>query len=189
MASDARLGSHRVYSGRVINLDLDQVRYPDGSEGELEIYRHPGASAVVPILGDETAADPTILTIRQFRYATGGYVVELPAGKLDHEESALACARRELEEETGFTAERVEYMTSIYPAPAYTDERIHLFTATGLQKGAPRREADEFIESSPFRLSELVRMILNGEIIDAKTIAGIMMLSATRRMKSENPGT
>ena len=96
-----------IYTGRIINLDIDQVRFPDGSTGELDIIRHPGASAVVPFLSDPTGEDPQILLIKQYRYAAEDYLYEIPAGRLDPDESPADCARRELQEETGCTAERL----------------------------------------------------------------------------------
>jgi len=104
----------RVYSGRVIALDVDTVTFPDGSTGELEIIRHPGAAAVVPLLSDPAGPDPTILMLRQYRYATGGTLWEVPAGTLAAGEEPAACARRELEEEAGVRAGRLELLTTIW---------------------------------------------------------------------------
>ena len=119
-----RVATRRVYDGRVISLDVDTVRFPDGSIGDLEIVRHPGASAVVPFLSDPAGEDPQVLLIRQYRYAAGEFIYEVPAGTLDAGETPLECARRELREETGCTAERVEHMYSIYTTPGFTDEQI-----------------------------------------------------------------
>ena len=99
------IASRRIYSGRVINLDVDTVAYPDGSTGELEMIRHPGAAAVIPFASDPTGTDPTILMLRQYRYATGGSLWEIPAGRLSPDETPEACARRELREETGMGAD------------------------------------------------------------------------------------
>jgi len=101
-----KVGGRRVHQGRVIALDIDTVRYPDGSTGEMEVIRHPGASAVVPVLGDAHEADPTILLIQQYRYATDGMLFEIPAGRLDAGEDPAVCAARELREETGCAAAR-----------------------------------------------------------------------------------
>ena len=105
---DAKLGSRRIYTGRVLNLDIDQVRFPDGSTGELEIIRHPGASAVIPFLSDPTGQDPQVLLIKQYRYAAEDFLYEVPAGRLDHKESPADCARRGRLEETGCTATSLE---------------------------------------------------------------------------------
>jgi len=173
-----QLASRRVYTGRVVRLDVDTVRFPDGSTGELEIIRHPGAAAIVPCLSDpRTSDDPTILLIRQFRYAAGGPLWEVPAGTLDPGEEPEACARRELLEEAGVTAERLERLTSILTTPGFTDEVIHLYLATGLTTGAPSRERDEFIEVVPQPLSRVLARIRDGEIRDAKSIVAILYMS------------
>lgn len=179
--SSAPIASRRVYSGRVFDVDLDQVRFPDGSAGELEIIRHPGAAAVVPVASSiETGTDPTLLMLRQFRYAAGGELWEIPAGRLDSGESPETCARRELLEEAGVEAERLEPLTEIYTTPGFTDERIHLFAAFGLRTGEPKREPDEFIEVTPMPLSEVLGRIASGEIRDGKTIVAVLYLAGFR---------
>lgn len=181
MESDSpRLASSRLYSGRVLNLDIDRVRFPDGSEGELEMIRHSGASAVIPVLSDPGGEDPQLLLMRQYRYAAERYLYEIPAGRLDPGESPLECAIRELREETGCTAERVEPLTSIYTTPGFTDERIHLFMATGLSMGESQREADEFIEVVSFPMSEVLAMVERGDIVDAKTLVAILFAAGYR---------
>lgn len=180
MSESPRLATARVYSGRVLNLDVDRVRFPDGSEGELEMVRHSGASAVVPFVSDPAGDDPQILLIRQYRYAAESYLFEIPAGRLDPGESPLECAVRELLEETGCTAERVEPLTSIYTTPGFTDERIHLFMASGLSMGESRRERDEFIEVVTHPLSEVLAMIERGEIVDGKTLVAILFAAGYR---------
>ena len=117
------IGSERLYTGRIINLDRDSVRFPDGSSGALEMIRHPGAAAVVPFLDDVRDPDPRIVLIRQFRHAADGYVWEVPAGRLDPGERPEQCAERELEEETGLTARRIEPLLTIYTTPGFTDEQ------------------------------------------------------------------
>jgi ADP-ribose pyrophosphatase len=174
VARVGQIGSHRVYTGCVLNLDVDRVRFPDGSVGVLEMIRHPGASAVVPFLSDPAGEDPQLLLIKQYRYAADGYLYEIPAGRLDAGESAEACARRELEEETGCTALHVEHMYTLYTTPGFTDEKIHLFLATGLTKGEARREADEFLEVETVPLSRALALIRDGEIKDGKTAVGIL---------------
>jgi ADP-ribose pyrophosphatase len=175
-----QIASRNVHTGRIVRLDVDTVRFPDGSTGELEIFRHPGASAVVPFLSDPAGADPLVLLIRQYRYAAGGYVYEIPAGRLDAGEDPADCARRELEEETGCTAERVERLTTILTTPGFCDERIHLFMAVGLTMGEARRERDEFLEVEQFPLSRVLEMIERGEIQDAKTLCGILFAAGFR---------
>jgi ADP-ribose pyrophosphatase len=175
-----QIASRRVHTGRIVNLDVDTVRFPDGSTGELEIFRHPGASAVVPFLSDPTGEDPQLLLIKQYRYAAGGYVYEIPAGRLDAGEDPEACARRELEEETGCTASGVQFLTTIFTTPGFCDERIHLFMAVGLTMGEHRREHDEFLEVERVSLSQALGMIERGEIRDSKTICGLLFAAGFR---------
>ena len=180
MTEPGKVSSRRVYTGRVINLDVDQVRFPDGSIGELEMMRHPGASAVVPFLSDPAGEDPQVLLIRQYRYAANGYMYEIPAGRLDDGEEPATCARRELKEETGCTAERVEHLYTLYTTPGFTDERIHLFMAVGLTRGETGHEADEFMEIETIPLSKALAMIAAGEIQDAKTALGLLFAAGFR---------
>jgi ADP-ribose pyrophosphatase len=180
MSDTARMKSTRVYSGRVISLDVDQVRFPDGTTGELEIIRHPGASAVVPFLGDPAGDDPQLLLLKQYRYAAGGVLYEIPAGRLEPGELPEACARRELSEETGCTANSIVPLTSMFTTPGFTDERIHLFLATGLTRGEPKREADEFMEVQIVALSDALRMVERGDIQDAKTALGLLYAAGFR---------
>lgn len=174
-----KVGGTRVYHGRIISVDLDDVRFPDGSVGQLEMIRHPGASAVVPLLGD-LDADPEVLLIRQYRYAADAYLYEVPAGRLDPGESPAMCAHRELREETGYSAARVEQLFTMYTTPGFTDEKIHLFLATGLTAGESAREADEFMELVPTRLSVALAMIERGEIQDAKTALALLYAAGFR---------
>ena len=180
MREAGRVGTRRAYAGRVISLDVDRVRFPDGSEGELEIVRHPGASAVVPFLSDPAGADPQLLLLRQYRYAAGGYLFEVPAGRLDAGEDPAACAHRELAEETGCRATGMQHLLTMYTTPGFTDERIHLFLATGITIGATQREADEFIELKTVPLREALAMIERGEIQDGKTIVAILYAAGFR---------
>jgi len=175
-----RVSTHRAYTGRVISLDVDTVRFPDGSIGELEMVRHSGASAVVPFLSDPAGDDPQVLLIRQYRYAAEGFLYELPAGRLDEGEDPADCARRELREETGCTAERVERLVTIFTTPGFTDEKIHLFMATGLTNGEVAREADEFLTVEPMPLSQALAMVERGEIQDAKTALGLLYAAGFR---------
>lgn len=180
MSNEARIESTRVHSGRVINLDVDRVRFPDGTTGELEIVRHPGASAVVPFVGALASSDPQVLLIRQYRYAAAGYLYEIPAGRLNPGESPEACARRELLEETGCSAGELTFLASMYTTPGFTDERIHLYRATDLTRGEARREQDEFLEVMTMPLSRALEMVERGEIEDAKTALGLLYAEASR---------
>lgn len=176
--STGTVESRSVFRGSVLDVRVDRVRYPDGSEGRLEIVRHRGAAAVVPLLrpGDGAGASAAaVVLIRQYRYATGGFVWELPAGKLDGGEDPAACAARELEEEVGLRADRLESLGSIWTTPGFSDEVIHLFVATGLRPGRRELEAHEFIECHEVPLAEAIDWVRTGRIRDAKTIAGLMM--------------
>lgn len=175
-----RLKSTRAYTGRVVSLDVDAVRFPDGSVGELEMIRHPGASAVVPFLSDPGSDDPQVLLIRQYRYAAGGYLYEVPAGRLDPGEDRRSCAARELKEETGCSATQIDYLTTIFTTPGFTDEKIHLFMATGLTAGETKHEADEFLELQPMLLSKALEMIKAGEIQDGKTVIALLFTAGFR---------
>lgn len=176
-AGKDQVATRRVYTGRVVNLDVDTVRYPDGSTGELEMIRHPGAAAVLPVLsgGD----DPQILLIRQYRYAAGGPIWEIPAGRLEPGESPEECARRELLEEAGATAGRWQRLTTIYTTPGFTDEQIHLFAAfdVAVQPGDQRHEPDEFLELRPMAASRILGMIRDGELTDGKTAAAVLFFA------------
>lgn len=172
-----RVGGERVYRGRVLNVDLDRVRFPDGSIGELEIIRHPGAAAVLPLYraGEWPDVDgPAVVLLRQYRYAAGGHLWEVPAGKLDEGETPEACALRELEEEAGVRAEEVRPLIPILTTPGFTDERIHLFVALGLGPGTARHEDCEFIDRRVIALDRALDMVRSGEIRDAKTICALL---------------
>jgi ADP-ribose pyrophosphatase len=168
------LASKRVYTGRIVSLDVDTVRFPNGTVGELEMLRHPGASAVLPFLDDPKSDDPRILLIRQFRHATGDYLWEIPAGRRDAGESPEATAMRELREETGYTCTTLHKLTWIWTTPGFTDEVIHLFRASDLTPGATAHEDDEILDLHILKLSEAREMIRAGTIIDAKTLVAIL---------------
>lgn len=174
-ANSSPIHTRPVYDGRIVKLSIDTVPLPDGTTGELEMIRHSGAAAVLPLLGDPEEDDPEVLLIRQYRYAAGGYLLEVPAGRPDRPgEDWEACARRELREETGLTAANLVHLTTILTTPGFTDERIHLFMATGVSHGERTLDADEFVESVVLRLSEVLVLIRDGEISDAKTICTVL---------------
>lgn len=172
--------STRVYTGRVINLDIDRVRFPDGTTGELEIIRHPGASAIVPVVGDWQATDPMLVLIRQYRYAASGYVYEIPAGRLNDGEDPATCAERELAEETGYRAGRMERLYTMFTTPGFTDEKIHVFLAADLTPGAMAREPDEFMSVEEMPMSSALSLVRNGTISDSKTALAILYVATFR---------
>lgn len=174
-----RLAVRRVYSGRIVKLDLETLRAPDGSTLELEIVRHAGAAAVVPIVAGDR--EPKILLLRQYRHAAGGILWEIPAGVLEPGESGVECARRELWEEAGAVAESLEPMLTIFTTPGFTDEQIQLFLARGVSRERePSPDADEFLEVVEVPLSEVLEMIARGELNDAKSAVAILYAARYR---------
>ena len=178
--SPGKISSQRIYTGKIITLDRDTVRFPDGSVGEMDMVRHPGASAIVPFVSDVAGDDPQVLLLRQYRYAAEQYLYEVPAGRLDPGESPHDCAVRELREETGCTASSVEYLFTMFTTPGFTDERIHVFLAAGLNRGTTSHEADEFMTVETVTLSDALRLIKEGEIKDAKTALAILFAAGFR---------
>lgn len=168
------VSARRAYSGKVIDVDVDTVRFPNGKTGELEMVRHPGASAVVPFLTDPHGEDPQIMLIKQFRHAADGFIYEIPAGKLDGDEDPRVCAERELQEETGCTAGRLEHLCTFFTTPGFTDERIHAFMAYELTRGDAAQEQDEFMTMEPMPMSRALEMIRSGELNDAKSALAIL---------------
>lgn len=160
--------TRNIYTGKVVTLNIDSVQLPNGETVDLETIRHPGAAAVVPL-----KEDGTVILIRQFRHAAGGFIYEIPAGKLHPGEDPLSCASRELEEEVGYRASSFELLSSIFTAPGFADEVIHLYKATGLTKGRQQLDRDEVLEVIEMPLSEAVAKIGDGTIRDAKTIIGL----------------
>jgi ADP-ribose pyrophosphatase len=177
-----QIDSRTVHDGRIVHLSIDTARFPDGSTGELELIRHSGAAAVVPVLGDPDGADPDIVLLRQFRYAAGGAIYEVPAGRPDREgEPWEEVARRELEEETGYVASELRALTTIYTTPGFTDERIHLFAAYDLSRGTADLDDDEFVDVLVRPFSAVLRMIRDGRIIDAKSLSALLYFQAFAR--------
>ncbi|MCI0410225.1 MAG: NUDIX hydrolase [Acidobacteria bacterium] len=169
MGEAVNLGSRRIFKGRVVDLSVDRVRLPNGNVCELELIRHPSASAVVPV-----DSSSNVLLIRQYRHATDGFLLEVPAGKLDPGESAEACAAREVQEETGFRAGRLEPLGWIWTTPGFTDEKIWLFLAKELSPASQDLQADEVLSVERLPLDQAVSMALRGEITDAKSICAIL---------------
>jgi ADP-ribose pyrophosphatase len=178
--SAGRLASRRAWAGRLLTVDVDRIRSPNGTELDIEMIRHPGAAAVVPLVTSADAADPAVLLIRQYRYAADGMLWEIPAGVLEPGEDPLDCARRELREETGAEADQIEHLTTIFTTPGFTDEVIHLFLATGIRGGTASPNPDEHIEVEARPLSRALGMIRDGEIRDGKTIVALLFVAGFR---------
>jgi ADP-ribose pyrophosphatase len=162
-----------VKKGRVFDIYAENITLPNGINMDMEIIRHPGAAAIVPIMDDDT-----VLLLKQYRHAAGGFIWEIPAGTLDPGEDARQCANRELTEETGYTAQYFEKLTEIIPLPAYSDERIHLFLATGLTQAAQKLDEDELLFVHRVGMHRTMEMIAKGEIQDAKTIIGLQLAAS-----------
>jgi ADP-ribose pyrophosphatase len=173
-----RLGSREIYRGRTFNVDVDQVRLPNGREVEMELVHHRGAAAVVPVL-----EDGTVLLVRQYRYATGGWLLEIPAGKLDGGESPESCAGREAEEEVGYRPGKLEPLGWIWSTPGFADEKIWLFLATGLESTKQGLEEDEVLQIERMPLQEAIDKAASGEIHDAKS--AVALLRAARFFDSK----
>jgi ADP-ribose pyrophosphatase len=175
--------SEQLREGKVFNLVVDEIEYESGNRAIREVAEHPGGAVAVPLLDDRT-----LLLIRQLRYPTREYLYELPAGKLGPNENPKDCAARELEEETGYVAGSLEPLIAIYTTPAFCTEKLHLFLARELRQspGGQRLEEGE-LELTVHRLplAEAVRMIERGEIVDAKTVCGILL---TERFLRESHG-
>jgi len=171
------VASEEIFDGHVVHLFKDTVELPNGKHATRETVRHIGAVAVVPLTDDGK-----VIIERQFRYPLGCVITEIPAGKLDSKtEDRLSAAKRELEEETGYTAKEWIDLGDYYPAAAYTDERISLYLAKGLQQGQRNLDEDEFLNIMAVPLEELVEEVLNGTITDGKTQAAL--LKAYLRLK------
>lgn len=168
-----------VYPGKTVRLEVERVALPGGHVCELEIIHHPGASCIVPFLSG-TDGEEEIVLIRQYRHAAGGFILELPAGKLEPGEDPATCAARELEEETGWRPGRLESLGSILTTPGFTDERIHLYVAHDLLPGTQATEESEVLTVLRVPFDEAQAMCRDGRIQDAKTICGLALADAHR---------
>ena len=170
-APKARVLQHRrIYEGRVVSLDVDEVSEPGGVLGTREVVRQSGSVAALPVLDDGR-----IVLVRQYRYAVSEYVWELPAGRRDPHETPEAGARRELEEEVGLKAGTLEPISTFWTTPGFCDEVMYLFRATALENVPARPEADERIEPGTFTLDEAMAMVARGEIREGKTLVAILL--------------
>lgn len=181
--ASARVRRHRrVYEGRVVSLDVDEVSEPGGVEGTREVVRQSGSVAALPVL-----ADGRIVLVRQYRYAVDDFVWELPAGRRDAGETPEAGALRELEEEVGLRAGTIEPLVVFWTTPGFCDEVMHLFRATQLEAVPPRPEADERIEQAAFTLEEAMAMLGRGEIREGKTLVALLIEARRRATAAGHP--
>ncbi|MDI6709722.1 MAG: NUDIX hydrolase [Bacillota bacterium] len=167
--TEKRLESCYVYRGKVLNMRVDTVELPGGRRGTREVVEYAGAVAVVAL-----DRDGRVLLVRQYRYPVGRELIEIPAGKLEPGEDPAAAARRELAEETGSTAGRLERLLRFFSTPGFTSEEMHLYLATDLEPGPAAPDEDEFVELVRVPLDTARRMVERGEICDAKSIVGIL---------------
>lgn len=176
---DAKIIDQRsIYKGKVVDLSIDRVELPNGETAELEVIHHPGAAAMVPV-----GVDGEVHLVRQYRYATGGWLLEVPAGKLDPGEDPVTCAVRELEEEVGVRAGGLISLGWIWTTPGFTDEKIHLYLARDLEQVEQNLEADEVLSIVSMSLESAVRKVHKGEICDSKSVCAL--LRADRFLRDE----
>jgi ADP-ribose pyrophosphatase len=172
MKLEQRISSRRLYDGRILNLRVDEVRIENGKLTSREIVEHRGAAAIVPLL-----TGSKVILVRQYRYAVSAELLEIPAGTLEPGENPEDCAKRELEEETGYTCRTISKVLECFVAPGYSTEKIHIYLAKDLTKTRTRTEEDENINVEYFPFETALNKIRSGEIQDAKTIAGLQVVS------------
>nr|WP_238941786.1 NUDIX hydrolase [Bacillus sp. REN10] len=169
----------QIFEGRIIRLQVDDIVLPDGKMGKREIIKHPGAVAVLAL-----TAEGKIILVEQYRKALERSIIEIPAGKLEAKEEPEVCARRELEEETGYACESMTLLQSFYTSPGFADELVHVFIAKGLVKKENARslDEDEFVEVMEVTLTEAEQLIKEQRIFDAKTVYAIQYLQLQQQL-------
>lgn len=174
MSDEARLLERRsIHDGKVVKLGIERVELPNGRTVELEMVRHPGAAAVVPLLDDGD-----VLLVRQYRHAAGGWLLEVPAGKIDPGETPEVCARREVEEEVGYACGHLEPLGCIYTTPGFTDERIWLYLARELAAARQALQDDELLTVERMPMARAAALAAAGEICDAKSAIALLRAAA-----------
>jgi ADP-ribose pyrophosphatase len=168
--NEKRLASQTIFTGKILNVRLDRVLLPNGRESTREVVEHPGAVAIIPV-----QADGRVVLVRQYRYPVDEVLLEIPAGKLDSGEAPNDCAMRELTEETGFRAGKLEKLMSFYSAPGFTNEILHLYLAEDLQVAQQNLDGDEFLSVEVYNHEEIRKLRDAGQIKDGKTLIGLMM--------------
>jgi len=179
VSGEGRLSTRRVYDGKVLALDVDEVLEPGGVRVTREVVRHRGSVAALPV-----TEDGSVILVRQFRYAVGEALWELPAGRLDGGESPEAGVQRELREEIGQRAGRLEKIAFFYTTPGFCDEAMHLFRATGLVPDQAAADDDERIEIATFTLDQAGAMIASGALREGKTLVAVLLELDRRRKAS-----
>lgn len=173
--TETRVAGELVYDGHFLKVQKDSVQLPDGKTASREYIRHPGAVVILAVFDDGR-----VLMERQFRYPLDRVMLELPAGKIDHNELTLLCAQRELQEETGYTATDWQFVCTIHNAIAYSDEHLEIFLARGLKAGPASLDDGEFLETYTATVDALLDDVRAGRITDVKTIIGIFWLDKIR---------
>jgi len=168
---ESKVDGELVYEGHFLKVQRDVIRLPDGKQAAREFIRHPGAVVILPLF-----EDGSVLLERQFRYPLDQVFIEFPAGKIDAGEDYLACAKRELQEETGYTATEWQFVCTIHNAIAYSDEHLELYLARGLQAGERKLDEGEFLDVFSMPLTELLEQIRQGKVTDVKTLIGAFWL-------------
>lgn len=168
---ETRIDGEVAYDGGFLKVSRDRVRLPNEAVTFREFIRHPGAVVILPVFDDGR-----VLLERQFRYPLGRVFIEFPAGKIDPGEEPLACARRELQEETGYTADSWQFVSTIHNAIAYSDEHLDMFVARGLTAGPRRLDDNEFLDIFTATIPDLLEMVRSGQVTDVKTIIGAFWL-------------
>ncbi|HVL77248.1 MAG TPA: NUDIX hydrolase [Noviherbaspirillum sp.] len=169
--NEERIASELAYDGAFLKVNKDKVRLPDGKQSEREYICHPGAVVVLPLFDDGS-----VLLERQFRYPLQAVFIEFPAGKIDPGEDHLESAKRELLEETGYTARDWHYLATIHNAIAYSDEHLEIFLARGLTAGERKLDEGEFLETFTATVPEMLKWVREGKITDVKTVIGTFWL-------------
>ena len=172
--TEKNLETTTIFSGKILTLREDKVLLPNGKVTAREVVAHPGAVAIVPVLADR------IIMVEQFRYPVSQTLLEIPAGKLDPGETPEQCAIRELAEETGYIAAKLQKLAAIFTAPGFTDETIHIYKAENLTVGQQKTDEDEFIKIHFHSPADIAEMISSGKISDAKTIVGLALAGVCR---------
>ncbi|MBT2754835.1 NUDIX hydrolase [Mesobacillus foraminis] len=173
------LSTEKIFTGKIISLQVDEVKLPNGKTSKRELIKHPGAVAVIAVTPDHK-----IVMVEQYRKALERTIVEIPAGKLEQGEKPEICAARELEEETGYVCTKMEWLTSFYTSPGFADELVHIYVATGLTKkeDAAETDEDEFVQLIEITLEEAVELVKGQKIYDAKTAFAVQYLQLQKAM-------